>query len=251
MPHESGQCLQIQIRKRSCFTNTLVIFSRSCHSRGAFVYRPTSSLYSSGASLGNSTLLRNPLSTFAEVCFTYLNFRHIPVPSPTVRWVPSEMPPPEYAPLFLLFYKQDRLLDMAFTGGRIPRFTELRRNAYLGIIGIVSTVLEVKERNVNEMNCMALDNRISYSLRLNRRVGCVTHQRDFITHRYLYCFLSSSFSFSSPILSLPQSSNQTWSYRRIPSLFILATLLFIHLVLVLLFCGVLKYSTGHSLQAIR
>ena len=34
---------------------------------------------------GNSILFHNPLSTFAEVCFTCLNFRHVPVPSPTLH----------------------------------------------------------------------------------------------------------------------------------------------------------------------
>lgn len=111
------------------------------------------------------------------------------------------MPLLEYVPLLLLFYKQDRLLDMVFTGGRISGFTELQGNAYLGIIGIVSTVLEAKERNVNETDCMALDNRISYSLRLHRPVSCVAHQRDYITHRYLHCFFLLLFLLLHPFYS--------------------------------------------------
>ena len=68
------------------------------------------------------------------------------------------MPLLEYVPLLLLFYKQDRLLDMVFTGGRIPGFTELQGSTYLVIIGIVSTILEVKERNFNATDFMAWDN---------------------------------------------------------------------------------------------
>ena len=34
---------------------------------------------------GDSTLLHNHLPTFAEVCFTYFNFRHVRVLSPTLH----------------------------------------------------------------------------------------------------------------------------------------------------------------------
>lgn len=77
-------------------------------------------------------------------------------------------------------------MELKLLDGESREFTELQVIAYREIIVLVSTGLEVRERNVNATDCMALDDRISYSLLSHRRVGCVTYQHYYMTLRYFH-----------------------------------------------------------------
>jgi len=136
----------------------------------------------------NPTLLRNPHSTIAEVCLTYLNFGKVRGLSPNPSSDPTTMPLLEYASyywgehtrkgmtenvqllalklldrfdehisahLLLLHYNQTRSSGPCFSSAGGPKgFTGLHAVAFLGIVGIVPAVLEMKEWDVNAADCM-------------------------------------------------------------------------------------------------
>jgi len=136
----------------------------------------------------NPTLLRNPHSTIAEVCLTYLNFRKVRGLSPNPSSDPTTMPLLEYASyywgehtrkgmtenvqllalklldrfdehisahLLLLRYNQKRSSGPCFSSAGGPKgFTGLHAVAFLGIVEIVPAVLEMKEWDVNAADCM-------------------------------------------------------------------------------------------------
>ena len=134
------------------------------------------------------TLLHSPHSTIAEVCLTYLNFRCVRDLSPIVQSAPSTMPLLEYAScywgeharsgmtenakllalklldrfdehisaqLLLLRYNKSGIPGPYFPSARGPRgFTGLHGVAFLGIVKVVTAVLEMKEWDVNASDCM-------------------------------------------------------------------------------------------------
>ena len=136
------------------------------------------------------TLFHSPHSTIAEVCLTYLNFRCIRDLSPTLYSAPETAPLLEYASVYWGGHTRRgmtenikmlalRLLDgfdehisaqilllhsnRCSSGGPYfdcmegPRgFTGLHGVAFLGIAGIVSTVLEMKEWDVNASDCIGI-----------------------------------------------------------------------------------------------
>ena len=136
------------------------------------------------------TLFHTPHSTIAEVCLTYLNSgcaRDLP---PTLRSTPAATPLLEYASVYwgrhtrramtenikilalrlldkfdehistqllLLNYDQDRGSGPYFyEWGGPTGFSGLHGVAFLGIGGIFSTVLEMKEWDVNANDCMGM-----------------------------------------------------------------------------------------------
>ena len=138
----------------------------------------------------DSTLFYSPHSTIAEVCLTYLNFRCIRDLSPTLHPAPATMPLLEYASVYWGRHTRKRMTenvkvlalrlldrfdehisaqllltydiqDYAQRGyfykmRGATRFTGLHGVAFLGIAGIVSTLLEIKEWNVNADDCMGM-----------------------------------------------------------------------------------------------
>jgi len=46
----------------------------------------------------------------------------------------------------------------------------------------IAARLEIKEWDVNATDCTMLNDRISYSLRSHRRVGCVRHNYDYTAY---------------------------------------------------------------------
>jgi len=138
----------------------------------------------------NPTLFHSPHSTIAEVCLTYLNFGCVRDLSPTLHSAPETMPLLEYASIYwgrharkevtenikilalrlldrfdehisarLLLLHNDR--DNA--GGPYDRgwygpigFIGLHGAAYLGIPEIVSTILKMKEWDVNAGDYMGI-----------------------------------------------------------------------------------------------
>jgi len=137
----------------------------------------------------DQTLFRCPHSTIAEVCLTYLNFRSVEGLSPTLYSVPTTMPLLEYASVYWgrhtkrgmtenikklalrLLNRFDkhisaRLLLLRhnwdsgspyFSWREGPTgFTGLHGAAFLGIAEIFSTVLEMKEWDVNARGCMGM-----------------------------------------------------------------------------------------------
>ena len=135
----------------------------------------------------DSTLFHSTHSTIAEVCLTYLNFRQVWDLSPTLYFAPSTMPLLEYASChwggharrgmtenakILALRLLDRfdehisaqlLLDhYNWTGSSGPHFpnfggpkgfTGLHGVAFLGIVGIVAAVLQMREWDVNAADC--------------------------------------------------------------------------------------------------
>ena len=140
--------------------------------------------------LGDPTLFPNPHSTIAEVCLTYLNSGYIRYLSPTIHSAPETTPFLEYASVYwgrhirrrmtenskiLALRLLDRFDEHISTqllllhsnrvrgGGRYFRgvggptgFTGLHGAAFLGIAEIVSTVLNMKEWDVNAYDCMGM-----------------------------------------------------------------------------------------------
>ena len=138
--------------------------------------------------LSDPTLFRNPHSTMAEVCLTYLNFRSVCDFPPTLRSASRTTPFLEYAScwwgkhtrmgmsenvqslalrllgrfdkhvstqLLLLRYNEDPFSDTYFTGvGGPTGFTGLHGVAYLGIVEIVAAVFERNEWDINATDCM-------------------------------------------------------------------------------------------------
>ena len=136
------------------------------------------------------TLFHSPHSTIAEVCLTYLNFGSVRDLSPTLSSAPAKTPFLEYASfywgrhirkemtenikmlalrlldgfgehisaqLLLLDYNQNRGWGPYFDGAKGPMgFTGLHAMAFLGIPGIISAVLEMKEWDVNAYDCMGM-----------------------------------------------------------------------------------------------
>ena len=138
--------------------------------------------------VNDPTLFHNPHSAIAEVCLTYLNFQCVWSLSPALYSAPAEMPLLEYAScywiehtrkgiagevktlalqllsrfdghisanLLLLRHNKDRgsgpSLDWM---ERRTGFTGLHAAAILGIPGVVAAVLEMKEWDVNVLDCM-------------------------------------------------------------------------------------------------
>ena len=136
------------------------------------------------------TLFHSPHSTIAEVCLTYLNFGSVRDISPTLRSAPAKTPLLEYASVYwgshtrkemtenikmlalrlldgfgghisaqllLLHYHQNSGWGPYFNCVNGPMgFTGLHAMAFLGIPGIVSAVLEMKEWDVNAYDCMGM-----------------------------------------------------------------------------------------------
>jgi len=136
------------------------------------------------------TLFHTPHSTIAEVCLTYLNFGCIRDLSPILRSAPATTPLLEYASVYwgkharggmtenskilalklldrfgehisaqlLLFhYNQDRGGGPPFNGAGGPRgFSGLHGVVFLGIVEVVSTVLDMEEWDVNAYDCMGM-----------------------------------------------------------------------------------------------
>jgi len=134
------------------------------------------------------TLFHNPHSTIAGVCLTYLNFGCVRDLSPIVSSAPPTLPFLEYAScywgkhvrrkmtenakplalklldrfdehisaqLLLLRYNETRSSGPYFNSARGPTgFTGLHGVAFLGIVEIAATVLEMKEWDVNAVDCM-------------------------------------------------------------------------------------------------
>ena len=137
--------------------------------------------------LSNPTLFRNPHSTIAEVCLTYLNFGSVCDLSPTLDSAPSTMPLLEYASCYWgkhariemtesvkilalrLLGRFDEhissqlLISSPYTTGKHFRsgggptgFNGLHGASFLGIAEIVAGVLEMKEWDVNARDCMGV-----------------------------------------------------------------------------------------------
>ena len=140
--------------------------------------------------LRDPVLFHNPHSAIAEVCLTYLNFRCIRYLSPALHSSPSTTPLLEYASvcwgkharrgmtenskmlalrlldrfdehistqLLLLHSNRDRGWAPYFRREGGPTgFTGLHGAAFLGIAEIVSTMLEMKEWDVNAYDCMGM-----------------------------------------------------------------------------------------------
>ena len=140
--------------------------------------------------LSDPTLFHNPHSTIAEVCLTYLNFGCISALPPTFWSAPQTMPLVEYAScywgsrtkmeltenvkilalklldrfdkhisaqLLLLHYNENRGSGPYFPRWGGPRgFTGLHGVSFLGIVEIVTNVLEVKKWDINASDCMGM-----------------------------------------------------------------------------------------------
>jgi len=136
------------------------------------------------------TLFHSSHSTMAEVCLTYLNFRCVRDLLPTLYWAPATTPLLEYASIYwgshtrkgmteniktlalrlldrfdehisaqllLLQHGRDGSEKPYFGGARGPiGFTGLHGVAFLGIAGLVSTVLEMKQWNINVEDCTGM-----------------------------------------------------------------------------------------------
>jgi len=133
------------------------------------------------------TLFHSPHSTIAQVCLTYLNFGSVRDLSPTLRSAPAKTPLLEYASVYwgkhtrrgltqniqilalrlldrfdhhisaqlLLLHHNRGLRWGPYYGGHGGPigFTGLHGAAFLGIAGIIPTVLEMKEWDVNAEDC--------------------------------------------------------------------------------------------------
>ena len=138
--------------------------------------------------LSDPTLFHSPHSAIAEVCLTYLNFRSIRCLSPALYWAPSTTPLLEYASIYWERHARRgmvenikilalRLLDrfdkhvsaklllsyhgISWFGEQYYRgtagstgFTGLHGAAFLGIVEIAVAVLDMKEWDVNAVDCM-------------------------------------------------------------------------------------------------
>jgi len=139
--------------------------------------------------LSNPTLFHNPHSTISEICLTYLNYGSVCDLSPILYSAPLTMPLLEYASyywgkharmgmtensktlalrlldrfdeyisaqLLLSRYENERFpFNPYFNGAEgLMRFTGLHGASFLGIVEIVASVLEMKEWDLNQSDCM-------------------------------------------------------------------------------------------------
>jgi len=138
--------------------------------------------------LSNPTLFHRPHSTIAEICLTYLNYGSVWDLSPTFYSALSTIPFLEYAScywgkharmgmtenakmlalrlldrfdehisarLLLLRYESESILDLYFEEAEGPiGFTGLHGVSFLGIVEIVGSVLEMKNWDLNQRDCM-------------------------------------------------------------------------------------------------
>jgi len=135
------------------------------------------------------TLFHNPHSTIAEVCLTYLNFACVKDLSPTHYSPPATTPLLHYASVYwgkhttritenikilalkllnrfdehiaaqllLEHYNRDRGGGPSFDESEGPTgFSGLHGGAFLGIVEILSTALEMKKWDVNACDCMGM-----------------------------------------------------------------------------------------------
>jgi len=159
------------------------------------------------------TLFHSPHSTIAEVCLTYLNFECVRDLSPTLSSAPATTPLLEYASVYwarhtrrgltqniqiLALRLLDRfdqhisaqllLLHHNNDDGRVGLyygrergpigFTGLHGAAFLGIAAIISTVLEMKEWDVNAFDCNGMTALIWASCRGHRETVRMLLQRE-------------------------------------------------------------------------
>ena len=133
------------------------------------------------------TIFHSPHSAIAEVCLTYLNFGSIRCLSPTLDRAPSTAPLLEYASVYwgrharremaenikilalrlldrfsghisaqlLLLHYHNRLFEEPYYYGTEgpTGFTGLHGAAFLGIVEIAAAVLDMKEWDVNAVDC--------------------------------------------------------------------------------------------------
>ena len=137
--------------------------------------------------LNDPTLFNSPHSAIAEVCLTYLNFGSVRDLSLTLRSTPSTTPFLEYASVcwgrhtkrgmtedvkilalrlldrfdehisaqLLLHFDRSESLDRWFNRDEGPTgFTGLHGVAFLGVVEIVTAILDMKEWDVNAADCM-------------------------------------------------------------------------------------------------
>ena len=133
--------------------------------------------------LSNPTLFYGPHATIAEVCLTYLNFESVKNLSPTLRSSPDTIPLLEYAAVYWGNHIRMgitenvkrlalRLLDRfdehisaqllllhhspyRYEGREGPTgFSGLHGASFFGVVEIVACVLEMKEWDVNETDCI-------------------------------------------------------------------------------------------------
>jgi len=137
--------------------------------------------------LSNPALFLNPHSTISEICLTYLNYRSICDLSPTLYSAPLSMPLLKYASCYwgeharmgvtengkmlalrlldrfdkhisaqlLLLHCENEPWDLYFNEEKGPvGFTGLHGVSFLGIVEMVSSVLEMRDWDLNESDCM-------------------------------------------------------------------------------------------------
>ena len=133
------------------------------------------------------SLFHSPHSVIGEVCLTYLNFRSIRDLSPTLDSAPATTPFLEYASVYwgkhagrdmtegirilslrllarfdehvsaqLLLLRGDRDRPYFDGTGGPTGFTGLHGVAFLGIAGVVSALLDMKEWGANAFDCMGM-----------------------------------------------------------------------------------------------
>ena len=158
------------------------------------------------------TLFHSPHSTIAEVCLTYLNFGCARDLSPTLRSAPETTPLLQYASVYwgthtrrgmtenvktlalrlldkfdehisahllLLHHNHDRGEETYFYSIRGPAgFTGLHGVAFLGIEGIVSAVLEMKEWDLNACDCIGVTALAWASIKGNEEVVKMLLERE-------------------------------------------------------------------------
>ena len=137
--------------------------------------------------LSNLALFSSPHATIAGVCLTYLNFESVIALSPTLHSAPSTLPLLEYSSYYwgkhikmgitenvkilalrllakfdehistqLLLLRNSKDADSGpyFDGvGGPTGFTGLHGASFLGIVEVVADLLEIKEWNVNAVDC--------------------------------------------------------------------------------------------------
>jgi len=165
--------------------------------------------------LSNPTLFRNPHSTIAEICLTYLNYRSVCDLSPTLYSAPITMPLLEYAScywgkharmgmtesakmlalrlldrfdehisaqLLLLRCNNERdpfSIHHYFSGAKGPmRFTGLHGVSFLGIVELLPSVLEMKKWYLNKSDCMGCTALIWAAIKGNEGVVKILLERE-------------------------------------------------------------------------